>query len=261
MPAQFVLRVTPMSTARDPPVQITDFDDGFNETCTHNDSRSGAHSMRERVTSIFVYSIKGCSRMNPPFSDDPIIATNEVLPAAIPSLIDAAAATLDPNTSRRYLLRASALLRAKHGARIGAESARRSESRGGLLAWQLNRIVDYIDTHLADKITATDLAGLVEVSTALLATFADDALVNDRLQDYWGKVAIAEWAARDIIGARLTMYVVDVLEHHGHVVVTAHVDGGYEKRGLPCPLVLTFHFAPRGDQIVQLIILRNQAGI
>jgi hypothetical protein len=57
------------------------------------------------------------------------------------------------------------------------------------------------------------------------------------------------------------MYVVDVLEHHGHVVVTAHVDGGYEKRGLPCPLVLTFHFAPRGDQIVQLIILRNQAGI
>jgi len=96
---------------------------------------------------------------------------------------------------------------------------------------------------------------------ALLATFADDALVNDQLQDYWGKGAIAEWAARDIIGARLTMYVVDVLEHHGHVVVTAHVDGGYEKRGLPCPLVLTFHFAPRGDQIVQLIILRNQAGI
>jgi hypothetical protein len=122
--------------------------------------------MRERVTSIFVYSIKGCSRMNPPFSDDPIIATNEVLPAAIPSLIDAAAATLDadPNTSRRYLLRASALLRAKHGARIGAESARRSESRGGLLAWQLNRIVDYIDTHLADKITALSLAGLTKVS-------------------------------------------------------------------------------------------------
>jgi hypothetical protein len=189
-------------------------------------------------------------------------APNENIPAAMLSLFYAGVAGFhaDRNTSRGYLSRASALLRAKHGARIGAESARRSESRGGLLAWQLNRIVDYIDTHLADKITAMDLAGLVEVSTALLATFADDALVNDRLQDYWGKVAIAEWAARDIIGARLTMFV-DVLEHHGHVVVTAHVDGGYEKRGLPCPLVLTFHFAPRGDQIVQLIILRNQAGI
>jgi hypothetical protein len=114
-----------------------------------------------------------------------------------------------------------------------------------------------LPTAVAAYIEATNACDL----PALLATFADDALVNDRLQDYWGKVAIAEWAARDIIGARLTMYVVDVLEHHGHVVVTAHVDGGYEKRGLPCPLVLRFHFAPRGDQIVQLIILRNQAGI
>jgi len=96
---------------------------------------------------------------------------------------------------------------------------------------------------------------------ALLATFTDDAFVNDQLEDYWGKVAIAEWAARDIVGARLTMYVVKVLEHHGHVAVTAYVDGRYDKRGLPYPLVLTFHFSPRGDEIVQLIILRNQAGI
>jgi hypothetical protein len=96
---------------------------------------------------------------------------------------------------------------------------------------------------------------------ALLATFADDALVNDQLQNYWGKAAIAEWAARDIIGTRLTMYVVDVLKHYEHVTVTAHVDGDFDKRGLPDPLVLTFHFSPRGAQIVQLIILRNQAGI
>lgn len=96
---------------------------------------------------------------------------------------------------------------------------------------------------------------------ALLSTFADDALVNDQLQDYWGKVAIAEWAARDIIGVRLTMYVVNVLEHYEHVVVTAHIDGDYDKRGLPDPLALTFHFSPRGDEIVQLIILRNHAGI
>ena len=96
---------------------------------------------------------------------------------------------------------------------------------------------------------------------ALLATFADDALVNDQLQSYWGKAAIAEWAARDIIGARLSMYVVDVLKLYEHVVVTAHVDGDYDKRGLPNPLVVTFHFSPRGARIVQLIILRNQAGI
>jgi hypothetical protein len=96
---------------------------------------------------------------------------------------------------------------------------------------------------------------------ALLSTFADDALVNDQLEDYWGKVAIAEWAARDIIGARMTLYVVNVVERHEHVVVTAHADGEYDKRGLPDPLVLTFYFSPRGNEIVQLIIHRNHAGI
>jgi hypothetical protein len=34
----------------------------------------------------------------------------------------------------------------------------------------------------------------------------------------------------------------------------------YDKRGLPEPLVLSFHFWPREDEIVQLIILRNLAG-
>jgi hypothetical protein len=41
----------------------------------------------------------------------------------------------------------------------------------------------------------------------LMATFAEDALVNDQLRDYWGKPAIREWAKRDIIGERLTINV------------------------------------------------------
>jgi ketosteroid isomerase-like protein len=39
----------------------------------------------------------------------------------------------------------------------------------------------------------------------LLATFVDDALVNDQLRDYWGKAAIRKWAERDIIDERLRM--------------------------------------------------------
>jgi hypothetical protein len=92
----------------------------------------------------------------------------------------------------------------------------------------------------------------------LLAAFADNALVNDQLRDYWGQSAIREWAARDIIGEKLTMRVVKIVEHYGHFIVTANVDGNYDKRGLPDPLVLTFYFSTHGDQIVQLIILRNQ---
>jgi hypothetical protein len=95
----------------------------------------------------------------------------------------------------------------------------------------------------------------------LVATFADDALVNDQLRDYWGKAAIREWAERDIIGERLTMDVTEVVEHYGNFIVVANVDGNYDKRGLPDPLVLAFYFTPHGGQIVQLIILRNRYDI
>jgi hypothetical protein len=91
----------------------------------------------------------------------------------------------------------------------------------------------------------------------LLATFAEDALVNDQLRDYWGKASVSEWAERDIIGERLTIDVIEVVEHYGSFIVTANVDGNYDKRGLPDPLVLAFYLTPHDDRIVQLIILRN----
>ena len=97
-------------------------------------------------------------------------AMRVAIPTAIPSLIDAAVAAFDADrdTSRRYLMRASALLRVRHGACADAEGSRPWESRGGLLAWQLNRVVDYIETHLAEKIMAMDLADLANVSVGQL---------------------------------------------------------------------------------------------
>src|SRR5277367_511485 len=95
----------------------------------------------------------------------------------------------------------------------------------------------------------------------LMATFAEDALVNDQLRDYWGKPAIREWAERDIIGERLTMNVTKVINHYGNFITTAIVDGNYDKRGLPDPLVLAFYFIARSDSIVQLIVLRNRFDI
>ena len=110
------------------------------------------------------------------------------------------------------------------------------------------------------------LAAYVEATNSfdlerLMATFADDALVNDQLRDYWGKPAIREWAKRDIIGERLTMNVSKVISHHGNFIVTASVDGDYDKRGLPDPLVLAFYFTAQNELIVQLIILRNRFDI
>jgi hypothetical protein len=95
----------------------------------------------------------------------------------------------------------------------------------------------------------------------LMVTFAEDALVNDQLRDYWGKPAITEWAKRDIIDERLTMKVTKVINHYGNAIVMANVDGNYDKRGLPDPPVLAFYFTIQSDLIVQLIILRNRPDI
>jgi hypothetical protein len=92
----------------------------------------------------------------------------------------------------------------------------------------------------------------------LLALFAEDALVNDQLRNYWGKPAIRQWAAQDIVAQSLTMEVTALIEHYGNFIVTANVRGKFDMRGLPHPLVYAFYFTPYGDQIVQLIILRNR---
>jgi hypothetical protein len=110
---------------------------------------------------------------------------------------------------------------------------------------------------VADFIRATNLGDLA----ALLATFADDALVNDQLRDYWGISAIAAWARRDIIGEQITLEVVNTVQHYGHWIITAHIEGIFDRRGLPDPLVLAFYFSSAGNKIVQLIILRNLAGL
>ena len=110
------------------------------------------------------------------------------------------------------------------------------------------------------------VAGFVEATNGfdlerLVAAFADDALVNDQLRDYWGKTAIRDWAERDIIGERLTIAVTEVVKHYDNFIVTADIDGNFDKRGLPDPLVLAFYFTPHDDLIIQLIILRNRRDV
>jgi ketosteroid isomerase-like protein len=110
------------------------------------------------------------------------------------------------------------------------------------------------------------IAAFVEATNSsdlerLMVTFSDDALVNDQLRDYWGKAAIRDWAERDIIGERLTIAVTKVVKHYDNFIVTADIDGNFDKRGLPDPLVLAFYFTPHNDLIIQLIILRNRRDI
>jgi AraC family transcriptional regulator len=97
-------------------------------------------------------------------------ASSERIPGAISLLIDSAIAAFDADrdTSRRYLMSAAAILRA----RSATHSATHSDAKrgleapppGGLATWQVNRVVDYIEQHLREKITGQRLAELVNVS-------------------------------------------------------------------------------------------------
>ena len=107
------------------------------------------------------------------------------------------------------------------------------------------------------------LAAFVEAANAgeakaLIDTFADDALVNDQLKEYWHKAAISQWIALDITGKRFAMRVLRAVVNYEQVVVAANVTGDFDMRGLPHPLILTFYFSLRAGQIVQLLILRNE---
>jgi ketosteroid isomerase-like protein len=95
-------------------------------------------------------------------------------------------------------------------------------------------------------------------SDAFLGVFTDDALVNDIQREFSGKAAIGKWAEREIFGAKVTMEVVRAIDHHGDVIVTAKIDGTYDKTGLPDPLILTFYFTVRDDKITMLLILHNK---
>jgi hypothetical protein len=92
---------------------------------------------------------------------------------------------------------------------------------------------------------------------AILANFADDALVNDAHREFWGREAIRRWAAGELVGDRVTVEVTEVLDHHGDTIVRGRYDGEYDKTNLPDELILTSYFTVRYGKIVTLIIIHN----
>src|SRR5260370_39207459 len=70
----------------------------------------------------------------------------------------------------------------------------------------------------------------------LMVSFADDALVNVQLRDYWGKAAIRRWAERDIIGEKLMIAVTKVVKHYETFLGSAEIDGNFDRRRFSHPL-------------------------
>jgi hypothetical protein len=109
---------------------------------------------------------------------------------------------------------------------------------------------------LAEHVTAVNAFD----EDAIVATFADDALVNDAHREFWGTEAIRRWVAKEMVGDRVTIEVTEVLDHHGQTIVRGRYDGNFDKTNLPDELILTNYFAIRDGKIETLIVIYNTPG-
>jgi len=107
---------------------------------------------------------------------------------------------------------------------------------------------------LADHIAAVNAFD----ENAIVATFADDALVNDARREFWGSDAIRRWVAKEMVGDKVVLEVTEVIDHYGDTIVRARYDGEYDKTNLPDELILTNYFTVRDNQIVRMIVIRNE---
>lgn len=107
-----------------------------------------------------------------------------------------------------------------------------------------------IADHIA-AVNAYDVEGIV-------ATFAPDAIVNDVRREIAGTAAIRRFIEKEIVGDRVEMHVVDVVQHHGDTIVRARYEGNFDKTNLPEEVILTNYFTVRDGKIVLLIVMMLQ---
>jgi hypothetical protein len=93
---------------------------------------------------------------------------------------------------------------------------------------------------------------------AVVATFAEDAFVNDVQREIVGIDAIRRWIEKEITGEHVTIEVREIVDHYGDNIVRGRYDGDYDKTNLPKELILSNYFKVRDGKIVSLIIVFNK---
>ena len=92
---------------------------------------------------------------------------------------------------------------------------------------------------------------------AIMATFAPDAYVNDARREFSCTAAIRRWVARELVGDKVSVEVLEVLEHYGDTIVRGAYDGEFDKTNLPPEVILSNYFSVRDGKIVSLIVIFN----
>jgi hypothetical protein len=107
---------------------------------------------------------------------------------------------------------------------------------------------------LADHVAAVNAFDV----DAVVATFADDAFVNDAHREFWGIEAIRRWVTKEMVGDKVTLEVTVVVDHYGDTIVRAKYEGEYDKTNLPPgDLIMSNYFTVRDGKVVSLIVIRN----
>lgn len=113
----------------------------------------------------------------------------------------------------------------------------------------------------------TELAGVIAENIrainahdldSLVATFADDAYVNDARRQINGIDAIRRWAEKEIIGDNVTIEPREVTEHYGETIVRGRYDGTYDKTNLPAELIMTNYYNVVGEKVVSLTVINDR---
>ena len=89
-------------------------------------------------------------------------------------------------------------------------------------------------------------------SVTFIALFANGAVVSDVGREFRGVAAIKAWSDREIFDAQVTLEVIDVAGRDGAIVVTAIVDGNFDRTGLPNPVIIDHRLTAEGGKIVRL---------
>ena len=93
---------------------------------------------------------------------------------------------------------------------------------------------------------------------AIVATFAEDAYVNDKHREFVGRDAIRRWVDKEMVGDNVTIDVREVLDHNGDTIVRGAYDGTFDRTNLPEEIVLSNYFSVRDGKIVSLIVIFNR---
>jgi hypothetical protein len=128
-----------------------------------------------------------------------------------------------------------------------------------LAATQTTRRPLMTTTTMLEGIVAEHVAAVNAFDTdAIMATFADDAYVNDNRREFRGIDAVRRFVERELVGDRVTMDVREVIEHHGDTIVRAAYDGDFDKSNLPDEVILSNYFSVRDGKIVSLVTINNR---